>query len=75
MVVTLSDQILVTRCMECGAVIGSRPANRTIPLGKYSDGYCADCYPAVAERSRQFINTMTTQVPGRKSDFPGDGSK
>jgi hypothetical protein len=72
---TTADSVLISRCLGCGAVYRSKLAGRRIAPGEYSSGYCHDCLPAFEREAARYINTMTTQRPGHRSDLPGDGRK
>jgi hypothetical protein len=54
----LTSNILVSLCLECGAVYKAAPAHRQVRLGEYSHGYCEECLPAVELRWQKQIHDI-----------------
>ena len=69
----LTSDILVSLCMECGAVYKTAPAHRKIGIGEYSHGYCDDCKTVVELRWQSEIHRMA-EPDGPIADSP-DGYK
>ena len=71
-----STDILISLCLECGAVYKTAPAHRKIGIGEYSHGYCDECLPIVELRwQKQIQHYLRVSEPdGPIADSP-DGYK